>query len=377
MTLPFPPADSEAAGDPEDTPIGSVGLEPVASTPAAQPYPTPHIQPLRSEPAGGFAVPIVRLRRGCPDRPRLRRGCPIVRPSVGAAPSRTAAGRGSEPVVDLGPTGRPWRHIPQPPALAGHGPAKIIALCNQKGGVGKTTSTINLGAALAEYGRRVLLVDLDPQGALSAGLGVAHHDLELTVHNLLVEPRMSIDDVLRRTRVDGMDLLPSNIDLSAAEIQLVNEVGREQTLGRVLHPVLDRYDYILIDCQPSLGLLTINALACADGVLIPMECEYFSLRGLALLNDTVEKVHDRLNPKLELTGILVTMFDARTLHSREVMARVVEVFGETVFDTVITRTVRFPETSVAGEPITSWASKSAGAEAYRALAREVVYRSGQ
>ena len=141
--------------------------------------------------------------------------------------------------------------------------------------------------------------------------------------------------------------------------------------------MLDRYDYILIDCQPSLGLLTINALACADGVLIPMECEYFSLRGLALLNDTVEKVHDRLNPKLELTGILVTMFDARTLHAREVMARVVEVFGETVFDTVITRTVRFPETSVAGEPITSWASKSAGAEAYRALAREVVYRSGQ
>ncbi|GAA3186858.1 hypothetical protein GCM10020255_084010 [Rhodococcus baikonurensis] len=176
----------------------------------------------------------------------------------------------------------------------------IIAMCNQKGGVGKTTSTINLGASLAEYGRRVLLVDLDPQGALSAGLGVQHHDLELTVHNLLVEPRVSIDDVLMRTRVDGLDLLPSNIDLSAAEIQLVTEVGREQTLGRVLHPVLDRYDYVLIDCQPSLGLLTVNALACADSVIIPMECEYFSLRGLALLNDTVEKVHDRLNPKLEV-----------------------------------------------------------------------------
>ena len=173
----------------------------------------------------------------------------------------------------------------------------IIAMCNQKGGVGKTTSTINLGASLAEYGRRVLLVDLDPQGALSAGLGVQHHDLELTVHNLLVEPRVSIDDVLMRTRVDGLDLLPSNIDLSAAEIQLVTEVGREQTLGRVLHPVLDRYDYVLIDCQPSLGLLTVNALACADSVIIPMECEYFSLRGLALLNDTVEKVHDRLNPR--------------------------------------------------------------------------------
>ncbi|MBM9839324.1 ParA family protein [Rhodococcus hoagii] len=249
-------------------------------------------------------------------------------------------------------------------------------MCNQKGGVGKTTSTINLGASLAQYGRRVLLVDLDPQGALSAGLGVAHHDLELTVHNLLVE-RTSIDDVLMRTRIDGLDLLPSNIDLSAAEIQLVTEVGREQTLGRVLHPVLDRYDYVLIDCQPSLGLLTVNALACADSVIIPMECEYFSLRGLALLNDTVDKVRDRLNPRLSLEGIVVTMFDARTLHAREVMSRVVEVFGDLVYDTVINRTVRFPETSVAGEPIVTWAPKSGGAEAYRALAREVIHRSGR
>lgn len=280
-------------------------------------------------------------------------------------------------VGELGPTGRPTREVPEPAPLQSHGPAKIIAMCNQKGGVGKTTSTINLGASLAEYGRRVLLVDLDPQGALSAGLGVAHHDLDLTVHNLLVEPRVSIDDVLMRTRVEGLDLLPSNIDLSAAEIQLVTEVGREQTLGRVLHPVLDRYDYVLIDCQPSLGLLTVNALACADSVIIPMECEYFSLRGLALLNDTVEKVHDRLNPKLELAGIVVTMFDSRTLHAREVMARVVEVFGDLVYDTVINRTVRFPETSVAGEPITTWAPKSPGAEAYRALAREVIHRSGR
>ncbi|BAH48909.1 MAG: AAA family ATPase [Rhodococcus sp. (in: high G+C Gram-positive bacteria)] len=278
---------------------------------------------------------------------------------------------------ELGPTGRPTREVPEPAPLPSHGPAKIVAMCNQKGGVGKTTSTINLGASLAEYGRRVLLVDLDPQGALSAGLGVAHNDLELTVHNLLVEPRVSIDDVLMRTRVEGLDLLPSNIDLSAAEIQLVTEVGREQTLGRVLHPVLDRYDYVLIDCQPSLGLLTVNALACADSVIIPMECEYFSLRGLALLNDTVEKVHDRLNPRLELAGIVVTMFDARTLHAREVMARVVEVFGDLVYDTVINRTVRFPETSVAGEPITTWAPKSTGAEAYRALAREVIHRSGR
>jgi chromosome partitioning protein len=171
-----------------------------------------------------------------------------------------------------------------------------------------------------------------------------------------------------------MDLLPSNIDLSAAEVQLVAEVGREQTLGRTIRPLLDGYDYILIDCQPSLGLLTVNALAAADGVLIPLECEFFSLRGVALLIDTIEKVRERLNPKLDITGILATMYDPRTLHSREVMARVVEAFGDIVFDTVINRTVRFPETTVAGEPITVWAPRSAGAKAYRGLAREVIAR---
>ena len=265
--------------------------------------------------------------------------------------------------------------IPDPEPLSSHGPARVISMCNQKGGVGKTTSTINLAAALSEYGRRVLVVDLDPQGALSAGLGIAHHDLELTVYNLLVDQTVSIEEVLVRSRIDNVDLVPANIDLSAAEIQLVNEVGREQSLGRGLYPVLDRYDYVLIDCQPSLGLLTVNALACSEGVIIPMECEYFSLRGLALLTDTIEKVRDRLNPRLKVTGILITMFDRRTVHARDVLARVVEVFGETVFDTLVTRTVRFPETTVAGEPITTWAPSSAGAQAYRALAREVIHRT--
>jgi chromosome partitioning protein len=276
----------------------------------------------------------------------------------------------------VGLTGRPPRVIPEPKPRTSHGPAKVVAMCNQKGGVGKTTSAINLGAALADYGRRVLLVDMDPQGALSAGLGVPHYELEHTVHNLLVEPRVSVDQVLVHTRVKQMDLVPSNIDLSAAEIQLVNEVGREQTLARALHPVLDRYDYVLIDCQPSLGLLTVNGLACADGVIIPTECEFFSLRGLALLTDTVEKVRDRLNSKLEITGILITRFDPRTVNAREVMTRVLERFGDLVFDTVITRTVRFPETSVAGEPITTWAPKSGGAVAFRSLAREVIDRFG-
>ena len=270
---------------------------------------------------------------------------------------------------------RPHREIPEPPPLTRHGPARVISLCNQKGGVGKTTSTINLGASLAELGRRVLLVDFDPQGALSAGLGIAPHQLERTTYNLLLERSVGIDDVLLKTGVAGMDLLPSNIDLSAAEIQLVTEVGREQTLARALAPVLGDYDYVLIDCQPSLGLLTVNALTASHGVIIPLECEFFSLRGVALLADTIEKVQDRLNPQLTLDGILATMYDGRTNHAREVFSRLLEAFGDTVFQTVITRTVRFPETTVAGEPITSWAPNSAGAKAYRALAREVISRS--
>jgi chromosome partitioning protein len=291
-------------------------------------------------------------------------------------PARPSAPDDEPDVEDFeaGPTGRQRRSVPRPAELDRHGPARVVAMCNQKGGVGKTTSTINLGAALAEYGRKVLLVDFDPQGALSVGLGIAPHQLERTIYNLIMERGMKAEDAVLATRVEGMDLLPSNIDLSAAEVQLVTEVGREQTLGRTIAPLLDRYDFVLVDCQPSLGLLTVNALACADGVVIPLECEFFSLRGVALLIDTIEKVRERLNPKLQITGILATMYDPRTLHAREVMSRVVEAFGDIVFDTVINRTVRFPETTVAGEPITSWAPKSAGAHAYRALAREVIAR---
>ena len=267
------------------------------------------------------------------------------------------------------------RPLATPPVLDRHGPAKVIAMCNQKGGVGKTTSTINLGAALVEYGRKVLLLDFDPQGALSVGLGVPAHDLDRSIYNVLMERDVGIADVRLKTKVDGLDLIPSNIDLSAAEVQLVSEVAREQALKRALRPVLDEYDYIFIDCQPSLGLLTVNALTAAQGVIIPLECEYFSLRGVALLVDTIDKVTERLNPDLSITGILATMYDARTLHAKEVFTRVVEAFGDTVFQTVIARTVRFPETTVAGEPITSWAPNSSGANAYRNLAKEVVAAS--
>ena len=274
--------------------------------------------------------------------------------------------------VELDATGRPRVEFPEPPPVVEHGPARIIALCNQKGGVGKTTTTINLGAAIAETGRRVLVVDFDPQGALSVGLGVNPHELDLTIYNLLMQRDVSIDDVLLKTAVPGLDLLPGNIDLSAAEVQLVSEVAREQTLARVLAPVLGEYDCILIDCQPSLGLLTVNALAAADGVIIPLECEFFALRGVALLMDTIYRVQERINPRLEVEGILATMYDSRTLHGREVLSRVVEAFDDKFFHTVIARTVRFPETTVAGEPITTYASSSTGAAAYRQLAREVL-----
>lgn len=272
----------------------------------------------------------------------------------------------------LDPARARQRKLPEPPQLTEHGPARVIAMCNQKGGVGKTTSTINLGAALVEYGRRVLLVDLDPQGALSVGLGVPAQQLERTVYNALMERRTTLADVCVATDVPGLDLVPSNIDLSAAEVQLVSEVAREQTLLRALDSVRDEYDYILIDCQPSLGLLTVNALTAAHGVMIPLECEFFSLRGVALLVDTIDKVKERLNPELEISGILATMYDTRTVHCREVFSRVVEAFGDTVFQTVIQRTVRFPETTVAGQPITTWAPTSSGAAAYRDLAKEVI-----
>jgi chromosome partitioning protein len=343
---------------------------PYAGAPDPQPYvpPEPEPEPPPPPPPAPPAPP----RPPASATPRPSEAALSL--TAKAAPDTDEDDPSSGPDGSIGATGRPRRHIPEPAMLQQHGPAKVLAICNQKGGVGKTTSTINLGAALTEFGRRVLLVDFDPQGALSVGLGIPAHQLDQTIYNVIIERSVGIDEVVIRTTVEDMDLLPSNIDLSAAEVQLVSEVGREHTLLRTLRPVLDRYDYILVDCQPSLGLLTVNALAAADGVLIPLECEFFSLRGAALLIDTIQKVRERLNPKLEITGILATMFDPRTLHSREVMARVVEAFGEIVFDTVINRTVRFPETTVAGEPITRWAPRSAGAKAYRALAREVIAR---
>ncbi|ROR91174.1 ParA family protein [Nocardioides aurantiacus] len=298
---------------------------------------------------------------------RAREAQPAVQPAPVAAPVE-------EPEVVLGPTGRPMPELPEPGPRTTHGHARVISMCNQKGGVGKTTTTINLGASLAELGRKVLLVDFDPQGSLSVGLGLNPHQMDLTIYNLLMQRDVVLDEVVVPSGVPGMDLLPSNIDLSAAEVQLVHEVAREQTLSRVLAPALEQYDVILIDCQPSLGLLTVNALTASDGVIVPLECEYFALRGVALLKTTIDKVRERLNPRLEVDGVLGTMYDGRTLHGREVMERLVEAWGDTVFHTVIRRTVKFSDSTVAGEPITAYASSSPGAAAYRQLAKEVLVR---
>lgn len=260
-----------------------------------------------------------------------------------------------------------------PKPLTSHGPARIIAMCNQKGGVGKTTTSINMSAALAEYGRKVLLVDYDPQGALSAGLGVNAHDA-ITIYDLMLDKNIDPKTAIQHTATPNLDVIPANIELSAAEMKLVNEMARERILAGILKRVADDYDVIIVDCQPSLGLLTVNALTAAHGVIIPLATEFFALRGVAILEDIVSKVQEGLNPALQLDGILATMFDPRTLHSREVLERLHDAFGEKVFKSVINRTVKFPDATVAQAPITSYAPDSEAASAYRTVARELVSR---
>ena len=261
-----------------------------------------------------------------------------------------------------------------PKKLSSHGPARVIALCNQKGGVGKTTTTINTAAALAEYGRKVLLIDFDPQGALSRGLGLINEDVT-TIYDLMVDRKLKATDAIVHTSVDGLDLIPANIQLSAAEIQLVAEPGREKILAGVIRPILGDYDVIMIDCQPSLGLLTVNALTAAHGVVIPVACDYFALKGLQLLiNHTVELVRERLNEGLKIDGILATMYDPRTLHSRNMLNKLYEDYGDLVFRSVIKHTVKFKDSSEQGKPVTQYAATSEAAEQYRTVARELVDR---
>ncbi|MEI7475885.1 MAG: ParA family protein [Actinomycetes bacterium] len=270
------------------------------------------------------------------------------------------------------------KSFPTPKPLSEHGGAKVIAIFNQKGGVGKTTSTINLGASLAELGRRVLLVDFDPQGGLSLGLGVNAHmlPLEQTVYYALMTPTADIDQIVLKSSVAGLDFLPANRDLGTAETTLGAEIGGQQYLKRALNTLKEFYDVILIDCQPTMGQLTINALVASDEVIVPLQCEYFALHGFIELKGNLDKVKNFLNPDLKLIGILATMYERKTLHNREVLGAILEKYPEDVFETIIAKTIRFPETTVVGEPITSYASSSGGAASYRRLARELIARGG-
>lgn len=269
--------------------------------------------------------------------------------------------------------GRVYETFPEPEPLTQHGPARVIAMCNQKGGVGKTTSAINIAGTLSQYGRRVLVVDFDPQGAATVGLGINANTVESTVYTVLFDPTIDPRTVICHTDFENIDVLPANIDLSAAEIQLVTEVGREQILAGVLRRVRDDYDVIIIDCQPSLGLLTVNALTAADGVIIPVAAEFFALRGVALLMQSIEKVQSRINPDLRVYGVLVTMY-TRTLHSQEVLQRIHEAFQNKVLHTVISRSIKLPDSTVAAAPITVYAPSHKTAKEYREVARELIYR---
>ncbi|MEI7561771.1 MAG: ParA family protein [Actinomycetes bacterium] len=275
--------------------------------------------------------------------------------------------------------GRKTKNFPEPPKVTDTASARVISVVNQKGGVGKTTTAINLGAALAETGRRVLLIDFDSQASMTTGLGIkgaALREQYGSIWYLLNDSEAKLEDFILKSTVPGLDFIRGHEDLAAAEAAFVSEIAKEHKLRKLLAPVLDKYDVVLIDCSPSLGTLTVNALTASNGVIIPMECEYFAVLGLSLVKKTIQKIQENTNPELKIYGILATMFEKKTGHSREVLELIDKEFPEEVFDTIISRTVRFSESTVAGQPVTVYASSSSGSASYRRLARELIDRGG-
>ena len=252
-------------------------------------------------------------------------------------------------------------------------PAKIYAIANQKGGVGKTTTAVNLGACLAELGKRVLVIDIDPQGNTTSGLGVNRYRLKKCVYNVLIDG-VPIEAVIFPTNVSRLELVPATIQLAGAEIELVLAMQREVKLKEAIKAIVKDYDYILIDCPPSLGLLTLNALTASTGVFIPIQCEYYALEGLSQLMNTVALVQRHLNPSLEVAGALLTMYDSRTNLTAQVVEEVKNYFRDKVFNTIIPRNVRLSEAPSHGQPIIEYDPKSKGAEVYFDLAKEVISR---
>ncbi len=254
--------------------------------------------------------------------------------------------------------------------------ATIVAIANQKGGVGKSTTAINLGAGLALQGERVLLVDLDPQGNTTSGLGVDRSAIEFSTYDIMVD-EVATEDVVEPSSVRGLFVVPATIELAGAEVELVSMFSREHRLASALKSVVGEYDYILIDCPPSLGLLTVNALTAADEVLIPIQCEYYALEGVGQLIRNIQLVQNSLNPQLDVEGVVLTMFDGRTTLSKQVTSEVRDHFGKTAYRTVIPRTVRLSEAPSHGEPIEAYDRMNRGAIAYRELATEFRRRHGR
>jgi chromosome partitioning protein len=251
---------------------------------------------------------------------------------------------------------------------------KAIAIFNQKGGVGKTTTNINLGACLAMMGKKILIIDIDPQGNTTSGIGVKKRSLDNTVYDLLIEDNFKTKKAIMHTNTEGLDIIPASVDLAGAEIELVELDGRERRLRRAIDKVRDKYDYIFIDCPPSLGLLTINSLTAVDSVLIPIQCEFYALEGVSQLVSTIELVRKNLNPNLEIEGVILSMFDGRTNLSVAVVQEVKKYFGSKVYSTVIPRNIRLAEAPSYGLPIMEYDPKSRGAEAYKEFAQEFLER---